>query len=81
MSSKFYKPQSPLEQNGLYLYPLTTTDQVIDPDGERLNVKVERLQQTAEQSYSEAIDPAELNRTYTEGDVMELEEPERVETE
>lgn len=31
----YLKPQSPLQINGQYIYPLTTTDQIINEDGSR----------------------------------------------
>ena len=36
MAKEYKKPQSPLEQRGTYIYPLTTDDQVILADGRRL---------------------------------------------
>ena len=37
----YVSPQTPLQhKNGDYIYPLTTIDQVIMPDGGRLNTKV-----------------------------------------
>ena len=35
----YLKPQSPLKKGEDYIYPLTTTDQIITEDGERLSAK------------------------------------------
>ena len=35
MANEFFKPQSPLELDGNYIYPLTYHDQVILPSGNR----------------------------------------------
>lgn len=35
MAGQFYKPQSPLELDGNYIYPLTYFDQIILPNGGR----------------------------------------------
>ena len=40
MANNFYKPQSPLELDGNYIYPLTYHDQVILPDGARWDGKI-----------------------------------------
>lgn len=37
MAGQFYKPQSPLELDGNYIYPLTYFDQIILPNGGRWN--------------------------------------------
>jgi len=42
--SEFLKPQSPLQhKDGAYIYPLTTSDQVILEDNTRLNVALEDI--------------------------------------
>lgn len=41
--SEFFKPQSPLNKDGVYFYPLTTEDQVIMDDGSRLSSTLEDI--------------------------------------
>ena len=40
---EFFKPQSPLNKDGVYFYPLTTEDQVIMDDGSRLSSTLEDI--------------------------------------
>lgn len=47
--SEYLKPQSPIQLNDNYIYPLTTIDQVIMPDGDRLNVTIDNLNKKVEQ--------------------------------
>ena len=41
--SEYLKPQSPIRVEDTYIYPLTTVDQVIMEDGNRLNVAMDSL--------------------------------------
>ena len=40
--SSYLKPQSPLKNDGNYIYPITTADQVVMDDGTRLNAEISK---------------------------------------
>lgn len=72
MAGNYYKPQSPLEQNGDYIYPLSTSDQIIHGE-KRLDTVLEETQTSLEDAQNsletvrEELDsfslPADLVRT------------------
>lgn len=56
--AKYLRPQSPIysEENAAYIYPITTVDQVVMPNGTRLNAKLESIvTETKDKLMDEAI--------------------------
>ena len=55
--SEFLKPQSPLQhRDGAYIYPLTTTDQVILEDNTRLNATLDKVAYMGEKNQGAATE-------------------------
>lgn len=60
--SEFLKPQSPLQhKDGAYVYPLTTADQVILEDNNRLNYALEHLVYVDEKNQESAVVPMDAD--------------------
>lgn len=70
-----HKPQSPMNKNGEYFYPLTDTTQILTEDGRRLNVTIAELndslvqvQSTADRAVTKAN--AAIPKTLTHNPIM-----------
>lgn len=60
--SEFLKPQNPLQhKDGAFLYPLTTADQVILEDNNRLNFVLEHLVYVDEEHQESAVAPVDAD--------------------
>jgi hypothetical protein len=59
--SEFLKPQNPLRKGEAYIYPLTTVDQVILEDNNRLNSALEHLVYTSEEYQESAVVPLDAD--------------------
>lgn len=60
MSDNIYKPQVPLRKNGMYIYPMTSADQIVLSDGSRLekngSIQVSKVQSCSEADHASDAD-------------------------
>lgn len=61
MSEVYKKPQSPLQYDGQYFYPLTTIDQVILDEDTRLNAVLNNLVYSEEEKIESSLVPLDAD--------------------